>query len=329
MNIYLPVNISSANRDINYKTLKNNQASVSKNQNEVLGYKVDSEGFFTADFNKAANIPADIKIHSSTMQSLYRAESSTIGIRVFESIDIAKTVGNAYKILSQLIDENILNSKENFTSDEIDNFPKGYRYDMQSLEVFETYDTAEDFYNAAEQQGGKSFYYDNDMINISNTFFIPDRKNFDMFNNKNEGKESPYHFNTTKDKYTNADGSITKGGLLVAIINANNYVKEGETTIEGKRQGFDKSMSLTEIKELIGDIHTLKFNPNSSVIVFDENGNLVDQNPNKDMDYTYKDPFTQMFEDMQKAQKELLERLEAKRKEEALIKARKRLDFRA
>ena len=326
--LYSQNRILDINKDTSHKSKVNNAKS-NKATNEVLGYKIDKDGYFTSEFNKAANIPEDIKIHSSTMQSLYRAESSK-GIRVFESIDIAKTVGNAYKILSQVVDKDILDSKDSFSLDEINDFPKGYRYDMQSLEVFETYDTVEDFYNAAEKQGGKSFYYDKDMISVSDTFFIAGRKYFDMFNNGNGGKESPYHFDTTKDKYTNADGSITKGGLLVAVINANNYVKEGETTINGKRQGFDKSMSLAEIKELIGDIYTLKFNPNSSVIVLDENGKLVDQNPNKDIDFsTYKDPLTQMLEDMQKAQKEVLERLEAKRKEEALIRARKRLDLRA
>lgn len=42
------------------------------NLSSVLGYNVDKDGYFTAEFNKAARIPTDYKIHSSTMESLSR-----------------------------------------------------------------------------------------------------------------------------------------------------------------------------------------------------------------------------------------------------------------
>ena len=151
----------------------------------------------------------------------------------------------------------------------------------------------------------------------------------DIFNNNNKKDGYDSFFDTTADKYTNTDGSITKGGLLVAIINANIYTIEGETTRWGKRTGFDKSMSLQEVRSAWNDGNVLKFDPNNPVIV--QGAGIVDKDANrsKDSEYKYTDPLTQMFEDMQKAHKELLERLEAKRKEDALIQARKRLDFRA
>ena len=34
----------------------------------VLGYKVDKDGYFTNEFNKAAGIPDDYKIHSDKSQ---------------------------------------------------------------------------------------------------------------------------------------------------------------------------------------------------------------------------------------------------------------------
>lgn len=36
----------------------------SESLSEVLGYGVDSKGYFTSDFNKIAGIPQDYKIHS-------------------------------------------------------------------------------------------------------------------------------------------------------------------------------------------------------------------------------------------------------------------------
>ena len=300
----------------------NIKSYATNNTNEVLGYKVDKDGYFTAEFNKAANIPEDIKIHSSTMQSLtdfWANENTSSMVKAFESIDIAKTVGNAYKILSQLIDKDTLDSKANFTLDEIKNLPQGYEFNRQSLKIDKIID--KDYENLS-----LSFDYNNNNdIKTSPLFFSVD----DIFNNNNKKDGYDSFFDTTADKYTNTDGSITKGGLLVAIINANIYTIEGETTRWGKRTGFDKSMNLQEVRSAWNDGNVLKFDPNNPVIV--QGAGIVDKDANrsKDSEYKYTDPLTQMFEDMQKAHKELLERLEAKRKEDALIQARKRLDLKA
>ena len=300
----------------------NTKNSTINNTNEVLGYKVDKEGYFTAEFNKAANIPTDIKIHSSTMQSLvdfWANKNTSSMIKTFESIDIAKTVGNAYKILSQLIDKDTLDSKANFTLDEIKNLPQGYEFNRQSLKI-------DKIINKDYENTSLSFDYNNNNdTKTSSLFFSVD----DIFNNNNKKDGYDSFFDTTADKYTNTDGSITKGGLLVAIINANIYTIEGETTRWGKRQGFDKSMSLQEVRSAWNNGNVLKFDPNNPVIV--QGAGIVDKDANrsKDSEYKYTDPLTQMFEDMQKAHKELLERLEAKRKEDALIQARKRLDLKA
>ena len=50
-------------------------------------------------------------------------------IKNFKSIDIAKTVGNAYRLLAQVVGEDTLKSKESFSVDDIRNFPQGFSYD--------------------------------------------------------------------------------------------------------------------------------------------------------------------------------------------------------
>lgn len=45
--------------------------------------------------------------------------------RNFKEIDIAKSVGNAYKILTQVVDKDVLNSKYSFSPDYITKFPQG------------------------------------------------------------------------------------------------------------------------------------------------------------------------------------------------------------
>lgn len=57
---------NSANATNSSQNVKN--LSKNSNSNEILGYKVDKDGFFTSEFNEKAGIPKDFKIHLSSMQ---------------------------------------------------------------------------------------------------------------------------------------------------------------------------------------------------------------------------------------------------------------------
>ena len=241
----------------------------------VLGYKVDKDGYFTDEFNKQAGIPSEYKIHSSTLESLVRiATQPDYMQRVFDSIDILKTVNNAYKVLSQVVGEDTLNSKDSFSLDEIRNFPQGFSYNRQSMQVTKIHNSIHEFGSAAADFNGK----ESNKQMISTLFFNPSFKGgdgrqplkptTDIFNNNNGGKESVgsgVFIDPHGERYTNKDGSITKGGLLVAVINSNLDVKEGETTVFGKKQGFDKSVDSKEFSrafelfELMGE---MKFGAN-------------------------------------------------------------------
>ena len=241
---------------------------------EVLGYKVDKDGYFTDEFNKQAGIPSDYKIHSSTLESLVNVvEGTSFFSRTFKSIDIAKTAGNAYKILSQVVGEDTLNSKDSFSLDEIRNFPQGFSYNRQSMQVTKINNSIHEFGSAAADFNGK----ESNKQMISTLFFNPSFKGgdgrqplkptTDIFNNNNGGKESVgsgVFMDPHGEKYTNKDGSITKGGLIAAVINNNLDVREGETTAQGKREGYDKSVDSKEFNrafelfELMGE---MKFGP--------------------------------------------------------------------
>ena len=251
------------------------KVATKQTSSEVLGYKVDKDGYFTDEFNKQAGIPSDYKIHSSTLESLVRIETQSDYMqRTFDSIDILKTVNNAYKILSQVVGEDTLNSKESFSLDEIRNFPQGFSYNRQSMQVTKIHNSIYDFDAAAS-----SFNYkESNKQMISTLFFNPSFKGgdgrqplkptTDIFNNNNGGKESVgsgVFMDPHGEKYTNKDGSITKGGLIAAVINNNLDVREGETTAQGKREGYDKSIDSKEFSrafelfELMGE---MKFGAN-------------------------------------------------------------------
>ncbi|OEV68226.1 hypothetical protein AJM72_02265 [Campylobacter jejuni] len=81
--VNLNINIKNNNNSsLNSNTLNNSVKNLqdaqdtTKTNNKVLGYEVDNEGYFTSEFNKAAGIPEDIKIHSSTMESLVKISTN-------------------------------------------------------------------------------------------------------------------------------------------------------------------------------------------------------------------------------------------------------------
>ena len=250
------------------------KVATNQTSSEVLGYKVDKDGYFTDEFNKQAGIPSDYKIHSSTLESLVNvAEGTSFFSRTFKSIDIAKTAGNAYKILSQVVGEDTLNSKDSFSLDEIRNFPQGFEYNRQSMQVTKIHNSIHEFGSAAADFNGK----DSSKSMISTLFFNPSfnggdgrqplKPTTDIFNNNNGGKESVgsgVFMDPHGEKYTNKDGSITKGGLIAAVINNNLDVREGETTARGKREGYDKSVDSKEFNrafELFDLMGEMKFGP--------------------------------------------------------------------
>ena len=250
------------------------KVATKQTSSEVLGYKVDKDGYFTDEFNKQAGIPSNYKIHSSTLESLVRIETQSDYMqRTFDSIDILKTVNNAYKILSQVVGEDTLNSKDSFSLDEIRNFPQGFSYNRQSMQVTKIHNSIHEFGSAAADFNGK----ESNKQMISTLFFNlsfkggdgrqPLKPTTDIFNNNNGGKENTVigiFMDPHGEKYTNKDGSITKGGLIAAVINNNLDVREGETTAQGKREGYDKSIDSKEFNrafelfELMGE---MKFGP--------------------------------------------------------------------
>ena len=250
------------------------KVATNQTSSEVLGYKVDKDGYFTDEFNKQAGIPIDYKIHSSTLESLVRSNDIIDpDIKNFKSIDIAKTVGNAYRLLAQVVGEDTLSSKDSFSAEDIRNFPQGFSYDRQSMQVTKIHNSIHEFGSAAADFNGK----ESNKQMISTLFFNPSfdggdgrqplKPTTDIFNNNNGGKENTVigiFMDPHGEKYTNKDGSITKGGLIAAVINNNLDVREGETTAQGKREGYDKSIDSKEFNrafELFDLMGEMKFGP--------------------------------------------------------------------
>ena len=203
-------NSSILNSATNSSKNANSTQSKNSNSNEVLGYKVDKDGFFTAEFNEKAGIPQDYKIHSSTMQNLVKSQTTTQNFFYFanfQSVDIAKTIDNAYKIVSQLLEKSPeLAHKESFSKEDLeDYFPRNYITDS-SGSVLRTYTSSEakevldlgGFKVGANEKLNLSFTtlrYTKGVVSDDEFSFDGDILHSNMFG----GKEGLYSFDTTSD----------------------------------------------------------------------------------------------------------------------------------
>ncbi|MFY4726688.1 Cj0814 family flagellar-dependent secreted protein [Campylobacter jejuni] len=113
-------------------TLKYKQADISNTStNTAYGYSVDKDGYMGSDFNKAAGLPKDFKIHKSTLDEIERFNqhgmaSETSG-NYYDSFDMASIVKSYYNSFNQVISA-FPNDKTSFSEADLEQLPKGLNY---------------------------------------------------------------------------------------------------------------------------------------------------------------------------------------------------------
>ena len=114
---------------------QNSLVSLNFSDLQAYGYTVDKAGFMGADFNKAAGLPQDFKIHKSTLDELSRfAERNHVlnrinskdeQIKIFDNIDMADTIKHYYRLFDQMTSA-LGDDKKSYTLADIGKLPKGY-----------------------------------------------------------------------------------------------------------------------------------------------------------------------------------------------------------
>ena len=116
-------------------TLKYKQADLNNASSLAYGYSVDKNGYMGSDFNKAAGLPEDFKIHKSTLDEIYNFNEAQyqdikeqLGIsRYFTNIDMADTIKQYYNQFNQIVNHTFNDTnKTSFTEADINSMPKGY-----------------------------------------------------------------------------------------------------------------------------------------------------------------------------------------------------------
>nr|WP_208335047.1 hypothetical protein [Campylobacter sp. US33a] len=181
-------------------------------------------------------------------------------------VDIAKTLGNAYKVFSQLVPKTLNSS---FSQEELTNMPYAFVID-NNLNVIKT----SSYENYSKNIFGKDT---SDNWNLSFNTLEGIGLKLNPINSNNIFHATQDTVLINKNIYTNADGSIDKGGVLMAFLNTTtpigfhktNSLLDGDTKLLGKIIGLDKNIGNDEREAFMNFMTANKlnsafiYNPNS------------------------------------------------------------------
>ncbi|MFH5247237.1 Cj0814 family flagellar-dependent secreted protein, partial [Campylobacter jejuni] len=209
---------SSPNYDISSEfknsiyTLKYKQADTSNIVSLAYGYGVDANGYMGSDFNKAAGLPEDFKIHKSTLDEIERFNqhnmaSETSG-NYYDSFDMASIVKSYYNSFNQVISA-FPNDKTSFSEADLEQLPKGLNDGCnENKEYIVTH-----IFNAEQFHEAQAIKYStmNLGMNLMKLDFSPQ--------SMEQGPSNEGEFNPDMSVYPqNEDGSYSKEALFMSFL---------------------------------------------------------------------------------------------------------------
>ncbi|BEK58497.1 Cj0814 family flagellar-dependent secreted protein [Campylobacter jejuni] len=264
---------SSPNYDISSEfknsiyTLKYKQVDLSTNT--AYGYSVDKDGYMGSDFNKAAGLPEDFKIHKSTLDEIKKAAendpvvSSTkeyLGVsEYYTNIDMAETIKQYYNLFSNALGQSFPNDKTSFSEADINSMPKGYaingiksmdfndpgnRMNITHLRDFSNSSIANIYQTPEQMKEAESLYIQSGSLidGINGHSF-----GLSLEEIKNVSKGEDWQFNPDMSVYPqNEDGSCSKEALFMSFLKSygsGQPVESPKTTLNPKVEAYNRAMA--------------------------------------------------------------------------------------
>ncbi|EPP1215674.1 Cj0814 family flagellar-dependent secreted protein [Campylobacter jejuni] len=283
---------SSPNYDISSEfknsiyTLKYKQADLNNTSSLAYGYSVDKDGYMGSDFNKAAGLPENFKIHKSTLDEIKKAAendpvvSSTkeyLGVsEYYTNIDMAETIKQYYNLFSNALGQSFPNDKTSFSEADINSMPSGYgvsgtqwmdfnnpsnRMNITGLKDFSNslisnvYKTPEQAKEADDLWADSGYMIDG---------LLPKTLGLSLEEIKNVSKGEDWQFNPDMSVYPqNEDGSYSKETLFMSFLKfqGGQPVESPKTTLNPTIEAYNRAMakeSFSTTSVDIGDIMTGK-----------------------------------------------------------------------
>ncbi|EAI8183560.1 TPA: hypothetical protein R1788_001557 [Campylobacter coli] len=207
---------SSPNYDISSEfknsiyTLKYKQVDLSTDT--AYGYSVDKDGYMGSDFNKAAGLPEDFKIHKSTLDEIERFNQHGMADETsgnyYDSFDMASIVKSYYNSFNQVISA-FPNDKTSFSEADLEQLPKGLNDGCnQNKEYIVTH-----IFNAEQFHEAQAIKYStmNLGMNLMKLDFSPQ--------SMEQGPSNEGGFNPDMSVYPkNEDGNYSKEALFMSFL---------------------------------------------------------------------------------------------------------------
>ncbi|HDZ5253894.1 TPA: hypothetical protein SF234_001241 [Campylobacter coli] len=283
---------SSPNYDISSEfknsiyTLKYKQEDTSNIVSLAYGYGVDANGYMGSDFNKAAGLPEDFKMHKSTLDEIKKAAENEpyiadmkqyFGVsEYYTNIDMAETIKQYYNLFSNALGQSFPNDKTSFSEADINSMPSGYgvsgtqwmdfndpsnRMNITGLKDFSNslisniYKTPEQAKEADDLWADSGYMIDG---------LLPKTLGLSLEEIKNVSKGEDWQFNPDMSVYPqNEDGSYSKEALFMSFLKSQGGqpVESPKTTLNPTIEAYNRAMakeSFSTTSVDIGDIMTGK-----------------------------------------------------------------------
>ncbi|MFK0411811.1 Cj0814 family flagellar-dependent secreted protein [Campylobacter coli] len=247
-------------------TLKYKQVDISNNT--AYGYSVDKDGYMGSDFNKAAGLPNDFKIHKSTLDEIKKAAENEpyiadmkqyFGVsEYYTNIDMAETIKQYYNLFSNALGQSFPNDKTSFSEADINSMPKGYaingiksmdfndpsnRMNITHLRDFSN-SLISNVYKTPEQAK------EADEIWLDSGYIIKglssETLGLSLEEIKNVSKGEDWQFNPDMSVYPqNEDGSYSKETLFMSFLKSQGGqpVESPKTTLNPTIEAYNRAMA--------------------------------------------------------------------------------------
>ncbi|ELE3215486.1 hypothetical protein RMH63_001586, partial [Campylobacter jejuni] len=266
---------SSPNYDISSEfknsiyTLKYKQADISNTStNTAYGYSVDKDGYMGSDFNKAAGLPEDFKIHKSTLDEIKKAAENEpyiadmkqyFGVsEYYTNIDMAETIKQYYNLFSNALSQSFPNDKTSFSEADINSMPKGYaingiksmdfndpnnRMNITHLKDFSGALVSNVYQTSEQAEKADDLWADSgNMING----LKPETLGLSLEEIKNVSKGEDWQFNPDMSVYPqNEDGSYSKEALFMSFLKSQGGqpIESPKTTLNPTIEAYNRAMA--------------------------------------------------------------------------------------
>ncbi|EDN6185273.1 Cj0814 family flagellar-dependent secreted protein, partial [Campylobacter coli] len=263
---------SSPNYDISSEfknsiyTLKYKQVDLSTDT--AYGYSVDKDGYMGSDFNKAAGLPEDFKIHKSTLDEIKKAAENEpyiadmkqyFGVsEYYTNIDMAETIKQYYNLFFNALGQSFPNDKTSFSEADINSMPSGYgvsgtqsmdfndpsnRMNITHLRDFSNSLISNVYQTPEQAKEANEIWFDSGCMIKG---LSSETLGLSLEEIKNVSKGEDWQFNPDMSVYPqNEDGSYSKEALFMSFLKSQGGqpIESPKTTLNPTIEAYNRAMA--------------------------------------------------------------------------------------